>query len=177
MISHKFSLENYFQKILYRIDNWINDGSGWIVESSESQYINVSIYRTLSGSSYMKLSEELRSSKKRTITIKNKDQKCFLWCHDKHINPVKIYPERLTRKDKKNLLKILIMMELNFLCEKKILAGLKQKNNIFINVFCYENRLVFPIYISDLKFESTMDFLLLINGDKSHAVYIKGFDR
>ena len=73
----------------------------------------------------MKLSEELRSSKKRTITIKNKDQKCFLWCHDKHINPVKIYPERITRKDKKNLLKILIMIELNFLWEKKILAGLK----------------------------------------------------
>ena len=74
----------------------------------------------------MKLSEELRSSKKRTITIKNKDQKCFLWCHDKLINPVKIYPERLTRKDRKNLLKILIMMELNFLCEKKILAGNKK---------------------------------------------------
>ena len=119
MISHKFSLENYFQKILYRIDNWINDGSGWIVESIESQYINISIYRPLSGSSYMKLSEELRSSKKRIITIKNKDQKRFLWCHDKHINPVKIYPERLTRKDKKNLLKILIMMELNFMCEKR----------------------------------------------------------
>ena len=60
-----FSLENSSQKILYRIDNWINDGSGWIVESIESQYINVSIYRPLSESSYMKLSEELRSSKKK----------------------------------------------------------------------------------------------------------------
>ena len=44
MINHKFSLENAFQEILYRIDNWINEGSGWIVELIESQYINVSTY-------------------------------------------------------------------------------------------------------------------------------------
>ena len=32
VINHEFSLENAFQKILYRIDNWINEGSGWIIE-------------------------------------------------------------------------------------------------------------------------------------------------
>ena len=31
-INHKFSLENAFQEILNRIDNWINEGSGWVVE-------------------------------------------------------------------------------------------------------------------------------------------------
>ena len=31
MINHKFSLENAFQEILYRIDNWINGESGWII--------------------------------------------------------------------------------------------------------------------------------------------------
>ena len=30
------------------LDNWINEGSGWIVESIESQYINISTYRPLS---------------------------------------------------------------------------------------------------------------------------------
>ena len=34
MINHKLSLENAFQEILHRIDNWINEGSGWIVVSS-----------------------------------------------------------------------------------------------------------------------------------------------
>ena len=33
--------------ILYMIDVWINNGSGWNVESIESQYINVSTYRPL----------------------------------------------------------------------------------------------------------------------------------
>ena len=59
-INHKFSLENAFQEILCRINNWINEGSGWIVELIKSQYINISTYRPLSGSSYLKLPAELR---------------------------------------------------------------------------------------------------------------------
>ena len=51
------------------------------------------------------------------------------------------------------------------------------KINICINVFGYEDELVFPIYISDQKCEDSMDLLLLIDDDKSHYVYIKGFDR
>ena len=42
--NHKFSLEDAFQEILYMIDNWINEGSRWIVELMESQYINFSLY-------------------------------------------------------------------------------------------------------------------------------------
>ena len=64
VINHKFSLENTFQEILYRIDNWINEGSAWIVELIDAQYINISTYRPLSGSSYVQLPVELKSSKK-----------------------------------------------------------------------------------------------------------------
>ena len=44
-------------------------------------------------------------------------------------------------------------------------------------MFCYENKLVFPIYISNKKFENSMDLLLVTDGDKLHYVYIKDFDR
>ena len=71
------------------------------------------------------------------------------------------YIQKELHENIKNLLIILIMMELNFLCEKKILARLKK-------VFCYENKLTFPIYVSDQKFENSMELLLLIDGDKSH---------
>ena len=92
--NHRFQLESSFQEILYMIDNWINEGSGWIIEFIESQYINISTYRPLSGSSYMDLPVELRSPRKGLINIKNKDKKCFLWCHVRHINPSKEHPER-----------------------------------------------------------------------------------
>ena len=95
VINHRFRLENSFQEILYMIDVWINKGSGWNVESIESQYINISTYRSFSGSSYMSLPVEIKSSRKGLTSIKNKDQKCFLWCHLRHINPSKEHPERI----------------------------------------------------------------------------------
>ena len=30
-----------------RIENWIKEGSGWIVESADSLYINISAFRSL----------------------------------------------------------------------------------------------------------------------------------
>ena len=43
-------------------------------------------------------------------------------------------------------------------------------------MLCYENKLVFPVYISDQTFKSSIDLLLLINDDKSHYVCIKEFN-
>ena len=40
----------------------------------------------------------------------------------------------------------------------------------------YENKLVFPVYISDQTFKGSIDMLLLINDDQSHYVYIKDFN-
>ena len=105
------------------IDVWINKGSGWNLELIESQYINISTYRPLSGSSYMDLPVELRSPRKGLINIKNKDQKCFLWRHVRHIDPSKEYPERIKKTDK-NLLKN-VTMELSFPRKKKILTRLR----------------------------------------------------
>ena len=44
-------------------------------------------------------------------------------------------------------------------------------------MFCYKNKLTFPIYVSDQKFEISMDLLQLFDGYKSHYVYIKNFNR
>ena len=54
MINHRFHFGNAFPEIFYSIDNWINEGSGWIVELIKSQCINISTYQPLSGNSYVK---------------------------------------------------------------------------------------------------------------------------
>ena len=70
-INHRYKLDQSFQEILYRIDAWINRGSGWIIELIESQYINISTYRPLVGSSYIDLPIELKHPKR---TNKHKEQ-------------------------------------------------------------------------------------------------------
>ena len=63
------------------------------------------------------------------------------------------------------------MKELSFLCKRKILT----RSN-YIDVFGYENELVYPIFISKQTFEDLIDLLLLIEYDESHYVYIKDFN-
>ena len=60
---------------------------------------------------------------------------------------------------------------------KENFSKVEIRNNIYINVFCYENKLTFTIYISDQKFDNLIDFLLIIDENKLHYVYIKDFDR
>ena len=66
---------------------------------------------------------------------------------------------------------------IEFAMQEKDFSKIEVKNNICINMFGYENGLVFPIDISDQKFEDSIDLLLLTDDDKSHYVYIKDFDR
>ena len=55
--------------------------------------------------------------------------------------------------------------------QEKIFSKIEMKNNICINMFGYESKLVFLINVSDKKFEDSMDLLLLNDDDKSHYVY------
>ena len=96
--SDKFDFDKSFQEILYRIDNWINEGSGWITASIEAQYVNISTYSPLIGSTYIELPNGLKNS---MINIKNNDSKYFLWCHMRHLNLFKRDHERITKVDKK----------------------------------------------------------------------------
>ena len=74
---------------------------------------------------------------------------------------------------------ILITKEFNFLFQKKDYCKTERQNNICINVFCYENGLTYPVYLSDQKFHSSMDLLLISHemNLKSHYAYIKDFNR
>ena len=66
---------------------------------------------------------------------------------------------------------------IGFPIHEKDFNKIEIKHNICINVFGYENESIFPIHISDQKFEDSMDLLLLIDNDKPYYVYIKDFKR
>ena len=175
IISNKFKLGKSFQEILYRIDAWINNGSGWITESTESQYIDTSTYKPLLGSSYIKLPTELDHPRKGLINIRNKDQRRFLWCHVRHINPKKDHPGKI-KKDDKRLSSNLSYDGIVSPVKEKDFKKIKVQKNISVNMFGYENKLVFPIYISSKDFDDSIDLLLLLEDNKTHYVYIKDFN-
>ena len=63
VINSEYNLDKSFQEILYRIGNWINEGSGWILESIEAEYVNISVYSSLSGSTYIELPHKRKHSR------------------------------------------------------------------------------------------------------------------
>ena len=71
VVNLEFDLDKYFQEILYRIDIWINEGSDWVIESIDTEYVNIYILSPLSGSTYIELPRNLRKSMKGLINIKN----------------------------------------------------------------------------------------------------------
>ena len=132
------------------IDVWINNGSGWIIELIESQYINISTYRPLSGSSYMDLPVELRSPRKGLINIKNKDKNVFYGV----MLDILILQKNIQKELKKLTKKLLQKFDyygIGFPMQEKDFNKIEVKSNICINVFGYENGLVFPVYRFDVK--------------------------
>ena len=101
VINSKPNLDKSFQEVLYKIDNWINEGSDWIIESINGGHVNISMYSPLIGSSFVELPSELKNPKKGLINVKNNDNKCFLWCHVMHLHLIKEHPERIKQEDKK----------------------------------------------------------------------------
>ena len=98
----------------------------------------------------------LKNSKKGLINIKNNDNKCFLWCHIRHLNLVGKDPQRLTKKDKEMINK-LDYEGIKFPVSKKHYCKIERRNNICINMFCYESGLTYAIYLSSQNFKNCMD--------------------
>ena len=68
--SDKYDFDKSFQESLYRIYNWINEGSGWITASINGEYVNISVYSTLIESTYIELPDKLKNSMKGLTNIK-----------------------------------------------------------------------------------------------------------
>ena len=84
-----------------------------------------------------------------------------------------IKPERIT-KTIKELFDTLDYGIKSPISEVKF-SKIEMKNKICINVFHYEYQWTYIIYISNQKFENSIDLLQIFDCSKSHYVYIKEF--
>ena len=172
----KLAIQASQQQILNKIAQWISEGSGWTIQSIENHYINIVNYSPLKGSSYIKLPQELWHSAKGLINMKNKDNECFRWCHIRHLNPQDKDPQRIKKTDKQYIEK-LDYSSIEFPVTVKQINKIEKQNNICINLFGYEEKQKFPIYISKEKYQDHMELLLITEGENKHYVLIKDFNK
>ena len=101
------------------------------------------MYAPLMGSSLIELPGEKNNSKKGLINIQNNDNKCFLWCHFRHLNPVNDHSTWIKRENKK-IASTLNYSNVNFPVSARDYGKIEDQNDICI-VFLYEGKVVCPI--------------------------------
>ena len=105
------------------------------------------------------------------INIQNNDNKCFLWCHVRYLNCKGKTLWRISG-EAKEIGKSLNYSGIIFSVSKRDYGKISIINKININVFSFENKNVFPVYLSDQSFDDCLDLLLINN----HYVLIKDFN-
>ena len=169
-------LQSSKHEILNITAQWISEGSGWTIESVDNHYLNIVQYEPMKGSSYIELPQELNNPKKGLINLKNNDNECFRWCQIRYLNPQDKYPQRIKKIDKEYINQ-LDYSGIEFPVTVKQYNKIEKQNEININVFGYENKQPYPIYISKEKYEKHLELLLITEDDNKHYVLIKDFNR
>ena len=135
------------QQLMNSIGVWLSEGSWWAISSIDEHYINIVVYDPLKGSSRIQLPQELQTPNKGLINLENEDNDCFRWCHIRYLNPKENNPQRIKKSDKR-MVEQLNYQHTEFPVAVKHYNKIEKQNNININVFGYENKQFYPIYVS-----------------------------
>ena len=169
------------EKILKKIARLINvdggGGTGWTFYKSIKLELHTVSYKPLRGDTWIPLPKEL-ADKKAIINMQNKDNKCFLWCVLRALNPKGGHPERLDKKlmGKENTLNMeRIDYPVSF---EDINKFEKQNPTISIKVFGYEGKSSHPLRISDCNDRHHNIILMLTEkGGVKHYCLVKDVSR
>ena len=157
------------------------EGSGWVFLEVENLTLHTDIWDPIKGSSYIDLPKELKN-KNAIINMKNKDNnKCFLWCVLRALNPKDRDAERID-KDLKSKENTLNMEGIDYPVNLKDIKRFEKQNlDISISVLGYsKDERIYPLRISEFTKKKKEDerkynivLLLIKKGDNSHYCYVK----
>ena len=152
------------------------EGSGWVFLEVENLKLYTDIWDPIKASSYIDLPKELKN-KNAIINMKNEDNnKCFLWCVLRALNPKNKNAERID-KDLKSKENTLNMEGIDYPVSLKDIKRFEKQNpDISISVLGYsKDERVYPLRISKKEKERKYNIVLLLikNGDNSHYCYVK----
>ena len=158
-------------KIWSSFDKWLQEGSGWRLQSVDKVFLKMCKYKPIDGSTYIKSPKSLEHS---LINVQNQDNNCFLWSVDAKLNPVKKNTERVSNYniDKFKLDGITMPMRLDKISKSEKL------NDVTINVYMTDDKGkdIWPVFISKKRECDPINLLILQDGEKSHYTLIKNFN-
>ena len=165
------------KKIIEALEVYQKNGSGWYFKEVHSLEIHTVDYNPMKGSSYISLPDWI-SNKKAIINIRNKDQKCFLWCILRYLYPNEKYVTRLT--DLKRYEFSLNTEGINFATKLQHISKFEKLNPSLpgINVFSVnDNKKSYPLRMAEKDCINTIDLFFYEEDGVSHYSLIKNVTR
>ena len=180
LILESTDIYEIYEEIINEIEEEIQkaenaQGSGWVFVEVENLTLHTVIWDPLKASSYIKLPEELKN-KKAIINMKNnKDDKCFMWCVLRALNPKDKNAGRID-EDLKSKEYTLNMDGIAYPVDFRGIDRFEKQNpEISISVLGYnEEEKVYPLKLSKYTGSKHDIILLLIkDGYNSHYCLVK----
>ena len=171
-------ISNCWESINARIEAYTEVGSAWYFKEVDRLEIHTTENNPTKGSSYIDLPKWIKD-KKVIINIKNKDNKCFLWCILRYLYPKERDAEWIG--DLKKYEKSLKTKGITFPISKNDINKFENLNPDLpgINIFYLdEKECIRPIReIKNKDCKNTIDLFLIEKDGKSHYTLIKNFHR
>ena len=170
-------LTKVIRSIIEKITIYQQNGSGWYFKEIVHLEIHTVNFNPMRGSSYIQLPDWIMR-KKALLNIKNKDNKCFLWCVLRYLYPKGKNAELLTDlKQKENSLNT---KGIKFPMKLKDISKFEKLNPDLpgINVFSVnENNKFYPLRMAQRDPQKTIDLFLYEEEGKYHYLLIRNFSR
>ena len=169
------------QNINNRIDQFTSQGSGWVVGEVTRHFMAVNKYNPLAARSYIMLPDDI-ANRKATINIQNEDDKCFMYCLGRALdpNPEKHHLERVN----KHLIDVcheLGLDEIEMPVSIKDIPNIEKKFGISINIFGHnfynDTQEIYPILLTKLSDVKHVNLLVTSNDVTNHYILVKDFNR
>ena len=166
------------ERILEKMATFQSKGSGWRLHSIIKLELHTTRYNPLRGETWIPLPKEL-ANKKAIINMQNKDNKCFIWCVLRALNPKDNHPERVDKelKLKENTLNmdgIKYPVSLKYDIDKFE----NQNPTISITVYGYEEKEVHPLRNSNnIDREHNITLMLIEKDGVLHYCLVKKCSR
>ena len=170
-------LTKVIRSIIEKINIYQQNGSGWYFKEIVHLEIHTTDFNPMRGSSYIQLPDWIMR-KKALLNIKNRDNKCFLWCVLRYLHPKGKNAELLTDlKQKGNSLNT---KGIKFPVRVKDISKFEKLNPGLpgINVFSVnENNKFYPLRMAQRDPQKTIDLFLYEEEGKYHYLLIRNFSR
>ena len=163
------------EEILEEVDKTREaEGSGWRFEEVIKLVLHTTRWDPVNAGSYIELPQELKN-RKAIINMKNQDDKCFMWCVLRALNPKDKNAERIDN-DLKNKVNTLNMEGIQYPVSLRGIDRFEHLNpEISITVLGYnEEEKVYPLKVSKYTgCEHDIVLLLIKDGENSHYCLVK----